>query len=160
VALLRRLVRRQELIEFGGIERTREQSHQQRPGWLLGTPLQDIRYAVRSFRCCRLSTVAVVDTLAVGIGANAAIFTLPNGTLLRQLPYRSPGNLISCYLFHERQGIPLLRNLADIEQLQQQNHTLDGGDQEISQTNISSDPFDLLGTAPALGRGFTQPSTH
>lgn len=42
--------RRQSLIEFGGVERTREQCEQQRPGWWLSTVLQDARHAVRGFR--------------------------------------------------------------------------------------------------------------
>jgi hypothetical protein len=70
--------RRKALIEFGGIERTREQSHRQRPGWFLSTLQHDIRYAVRGFHRNPLFTAAVVITLALGIGANAAIFTLLN----------------------------------------------------------------------------------
>jgi putative ABC transport system permease protein len=42
--------RRQALIEFGGVERTREQCHEQRPGWWMGTVAQDVRYALRGFR--------------------------------------------------------------------------------------------------------------
>jgi len=117
--------RRQALIEFGSIEGTREQSHQQRPGWFLSTLLQDIRYATRGFLRNPRFTVAVIATLALGIGANAAIFTLLNGTLLRNLPYRAPGNLMaldSMNVAGDRTG----SGLADIEQLQQQSHTLDG----------------------------------
>jgi predicted permease len=160
--------RRQALIEFGSIERTREQSHRQRPDWFLSTLLQDIRYAIRGFRRSPLFTAAVIATLALGIGANAAIFTLLNGTLLRHLPYRVPGNLIQISPLNAK-GDLTGSSLADIEQWQQQSHTLDGvayyagtpaylqaaSDQEISQTNISPNLFDLLGTAPALGRTFT-----
>jgi predicted permease len=161
--------RRKALIEFGGIERTREQSHQQRPGWFLSTLLQDIRYAVRGFSRNPIFTAAVVVTLTLGIGANAAIFTLLNGTLLRHLPYRAAGNLMDIYPMNAK-GERLASGLVDIEQWQQQSRTIDrlayyyigltaylhaGGDQEISQTNISPNLFDLLGTAPALGRVFT-----
>jgi D-tagatose-1,6-bisphosphate aldolase subunit GatZ/KbaZ-like len=116
--------RRQALIEFGSIERTREQSHRQRPGWFLSTLLQDIRYAIRGFRRSPLFTSAVIATLALGIGANAAIFTLLNGTLLRHLPYRVPGNLIEISPLNAK-GDPTGSSLADIEQWQQQSHTLD-----------------------------------
>jgi len=160
--------RRQALIEFGSIERTREQSHRQRPGWFLSTLLQDIRYAIRGFRRSPLFTSAVIATLALGIGANAVIFTLLNGTLLRHLPYRAPGNLIEISPLNAK-GDRTGSSIADIEQWQQQSHTLDGvayyagtpaylqaaSDQEISQTNISPNLFDLLGTAPAVGRTFT-----
>ena len=42
--------RRQAMIEFGGVERTREQCHEQRPGWWIGTVAQDVHYALRGFR--------------------------------------------------------------------------------------------------------------
>src|SRR5438067_1504311 len=68
--------RRLAVVAFGGIERTREQSHEQRPGWLLETVLQDVRYALRGFRRNPTFTVAVIATLALGIGATAAVFSV------------------------------------------------------------------------------------
>ena len=78
--------RRQALIEFGGVERTREQCHKQRPGWWLGTVAQDIRYALRGFRRNPVFTIAVIATLAVGIGATTAVFSVVDRILLRSLP--------------------------------------------------------------------------
>jgi len=51
--------RRQTLIEFGGIEPTREQCERQRPGWWIGTVLQDVRYELRGFRRNPLFTISV-----------------------------------------------------------------------------------------------------
>src|SRR6202021_4075902 len=51
--------RRQALVEFGGVERTREQCHQARPGWWLGTVAEDVRYAVRGFGRNPVFTIAV-----------------------------------------------------------------------------------------------------
>jgi predicted permease len=163
------VARRKALIEFGGIERTREQSDRQRPGWFLSTLLQDIRYALRGFRRNPLFTTAVVVTLTLGIGANAAIFTLLNGTLLRNLPYRAAGNLMEIYPMNAT-GDRMESGLADIEQWQQQTHTLGSlayytgtpayllagsSYQEVSQNSISSNLFDVLGITPVRGRGFT-----
>src|SRR5271166_6181735 len=68
--------RRQALIEFGGMERTREQCYEQRPGWWMGTVAQDVRYALRGFRRNPVFTIAVIATLAVGIGATTAVFSV------------------------------------------------------------------------------------
>jgi predicted permease len=87
--------RRQALIELGGVERTREQTFEQRPGWWLGTVGQDVRYALRGFRRNPVFTIAVIATLAVGIGATTAVLSVVDRILFRSLPYAHDDRLVS-----------------------------------------------------------------
>jgi predicted permease len=96
--------RRQALIEFGGVERAREQAFEQQPMWWMGTVAQDVRYALRGFRRNWVFTVAVIATLAVGIGAATAVFSVVDRILFRPLPYEHGDQLVSVGL-----GQPLER---------------------------------------------------
>jgi predicted permease len=87
--------RRQTLIEFGGVERTREQCLEQRPGWWLGTVAQDVRYALRGFGRNPIFTITVIATLALGIGATTAVFSVVDRVLFRALPYAHDERIVS-----------------------------------------------------------------
>jgi len=85
--------RRQAMIEFGGVERTREQCYEQRPGWWMGTVLQDVRYGLRMMARSPGFTAIAVASLAPGIGANTAIFTLAKSALMDALSVAHPNEL-------------------------------------------------------------------
>ena len=85
--------RRQAALKFGGVEAMREAWRDQRALPLLETLAQDTRHALRRLRMAPAFTVTTTLTLALGIGATTAIFTLAHAVLLKSLPVAKPGEL-------------------------------------------------------------------
>jgi putative ABC transport system permease protein len=127
----------------------------------------DLRYAVRMLAKSPGFAVVAILTLALGIGANTAIFTVANTLLLRPLPYANPGRL--ALLFADRRGqlegfsylrYSLLREQArsfsGVAALASDTFNLTGrGDPEqLSSARVSANFFDVLGVRPELGRTF------
>jgi putative ABC transport system permease protein len=130
---------------------------------------QDVRYTLRSLRNNPGFTTVAVLTLALGIGANTAIFSVVNGVLLRPLPYRDPGRLIRIFEADQRRGwlmgfsppnFTSLRDevtlLEDVAAYRATSVTLTGeGDPErLAAMRVSTGFFGLLGTPLQLGRSF------
>jgi putative ABC transport system permease protein len=140
-------------------------------GWAsLETFVRDVRYAVRSMRHSRGFAATAVITLALGIGANTAIFSVVNAVMLRPLPYPKPDRLIRLWESKPRRGWlsfstsapnfddwrkrqTVFEELA-AEEITTFNLTHDGDAVRLLSARVTSTFFAVLGVSPALGRNF------
>ncbi len=90
-----REARRRSVIELGGVEPVKERIRDVQMGVLIETLAQDIKYSLRHFRRSRGFAMSAILTLAIGIGANAAMISIVNGLVFRRLPIPDPDSLIS-----------------------------------------------------------------
>jgi len=89
--------RRAAAIEFGGAMQIKELQHDRRGLPLVETTLQDIRYGLRTLRKNPAYSLVAIATLAVGIGAGTAVFSVASAVLLRPLPYQDPSRLVRVF---------------------------------------------------------------
>jgi hypothetical protein len=136
--------------------------------------IQDIRYAARVLLKARAVTAVAVFALALGIGANTAIFSVVNAVLLRPLPYADPEQLVMLWENNPniQVGFDLLpvavANFVDwrdqgesfehVSILDSNRLTLTGGErpERVAGASVSANFFQLMGVGPALGRAFTR----
>ena len=134
------------------------------------TLLQDLRYGIRMLRKSPGFAAVAVITLALGIGANTAIFTVVNGVLLNPLPYAQPEQLVALYqrtTHFAEASIPYPnfldwrrenRSFSDLAAYRHDDFNLTGmGEPErLEGEMVSASFFPLLGVKPVLGRTFTE----
>jgi putative ABC transport system permease protein len=158
------------LRSFGGVELVKEECRDVKRHRPLETLWQDVRFGARVLLRNPGFALLAVLTLALGIGANTAIFSVVYGVLLRPLPYQQGGQLVVL-----RQQAPLARNnnlgfsvkeindyraqnqtLADLAEHHSMAFTLFGGPEpeRIQAAVVSANFFDLMGVTPMLGRTF------
>jgi predicted permease len=159
---------RQARVRFGGVERFKQEARDARGIRPIEDLLQDLRYALRGLRRAPGYAVAAVVTLALGIGANTAIFSVVDGVLLKPLPYAEPERLVQIL----EQNSPSNRwplSVADFQAIEEQQRSFDnftglsrgrailtGGEQaeRVRVGWVTADWFNTLGVHPAEGRGF------
>ncbi len=137
----------------------------------MGSFLQDVKYAARMLATNRGFTIVAVVTLALGIGANTAMFSAVNAILLRPLPYKNSNRLVNVWGSSAKYpGFRMTLSVPEFNDIRAQNHSFEimagfrdytmnwtgHGDPEVlSVTNVSQDFFTTLGVSPARGRLFT-----
>jgi len=164
--------RRAAMVEVGGVEQVKEKVRAGRTGVALETFFQDVRYGLRSLRKKPGFTLTAVIALALGIGANSAIFSVINGVLLRSLAYREPASIVMVWERSLRGGrsqnsvspanfLEWKKRSSSFEQIAaswdtRANLTSGGEPEEIQVQKVSADFFPVLGVPPELGRSFVR----
>src|SRR5437016_1184016 len=160
------------MVEVGGVEQVKEKVRAGRTGVALETFFQDVRYGLRSLRKKPGFTLTAVIALALGIGANSAIFSVINGVLLRSLAYREPASIVMVWERSLRGGrsqnsvspanfLEWKKRSSSFEQIAaswdtRANLTSGGEPEEIQVQKVSADFFPVLGVPPELGRSFVR----
>ena len=167
--------RRHALIRFGGVGQAKEQHREARGLPALDILLQDLRYALRSFRRNRAFTVVAVLILALGIGANVAVFSVVNTIMLRPLPFPDPQQLAWLAVGRGEGGLSSITyTVSAYEEFQRHNQSFQqvtcynpflgnsetkligrGEPQPVAGLMIAENFFQTLGVQPFLGRFFS-----
>ena len=165
--------RRLARLAFGGPEQVKEECRDARGTRWLEDLWQDFRYALRTLRQRPGFAAVAVCTLALGIGATTAIFTVVNGVLLKPLPYIQPDSLVTLDEQTEKVSSPIWGNLwafayPNFLDCQHESRSLDmaayryngglvsenGKAEYVDGFEISSDLFSVLGITVLRGRAF------
>lgn len=160
--------RRKVRQEFGGMEQVKEQCRDARgTGWVEDCT-RDVRYAWRSLAKTRGFTAAALSVLALGIGANSAIFSVVDAVLLRPLPFRDPSYLVSVwkmqrneqtgrglFTFSEMEALMttggILESVGGFEPVSMQ-FVFRGEPEAVMGARVTPDLLRTLGILPILGR--------
>lgn len=151
--------RREARLRFGGLDWAGESARDVRGGRWFEDAWSDVRHSIRLLRRSPAFAAAAIGTLALGIGANTAIFSVLDAALLRPLPYEDPGRLVSFVSSRYDAYVTLADRSRTIESSGAYTYSLanvTGGDEPIRVWTLATTASLLpaLGRAPWLGRGF------
>ena len=162
--------RRRALVRFGGVERARESTRDEARPALLEDSIRDVRHGLRVLRKAPGFTAAAVITLALGIGATAAIYSVVRTVVLEPLPYHDPDRLIAVWETNRggtaRNVIAPANFVAWAERSRTLEHLgmvgpadlaimINGQPLDVSGQTLSAEVFRALGVQPSLGRSYT-----
>jgi len=155
---------------FGSVDRAKEEYREQRGLPMLETLAEDVRYGFRQLRRRPGFALVAILTLALGIGANTAIFSAVYAVLLKPLPFRNAGQLVRVFEANDRAGIGGTGcSYLEFQEWQRQNHVFSGmaavaahelnltggGDPMVVRVgDVTSEFFSVLGVEPLMGRAF------
>ena len=166
--MTREEARRQARLSVGGIDQVKEECREERGVQHMENLLQDLRYGWRMLVKKPAFTIVAVLTLALGVGANTAIFSIVNAVLLRSLPYRDPDRLVRIFFNEPGVGLRDVRfSKPELDDLQtragvfedvtpifegSENLTGAGQPERVEGVNGSFSYFSMLGVIPQIGR--------
>lgn len=160
--------RRLAQMELGGAEQVKQQTREARTGFLLDTILGDVRFGLRVLAKNPGFAVVATITLALGIGATTALFSVVDAVLLKPLPYAHSGQLAWIAEIND-EGYPSLVSYLNFADWRKYNHFfslmaaygeaeagISGGSQpqRVQCTLVSKNYFKLFGVQPSIGRTF------
>lgn len=155
---------------LGGVERRKEECRETRRTSIIESLARDVRHGVRALRRNAGFTTITVLTLALGLGANTAIFTVVNAVLLRPLPYADPSRLV--VVQHARDETVSPANALDWQASTRAFERMGAAEywtpnlagrekaEEITALHVSVDILPMLGVRPVLGRAFLPEEGH
>ncbi|HYL85693.1 MAG TPA: ABC transporter permease, partial [Candidatus Angelobacter sp.] len=163
--------RRRARLEFGGSESVKEECREARGVHFIETLVQDVLHGVRMLKKAPGFTVVAVVTLALGIGANAAIFSVVNAFLFRPLPARAPQEIVSLVSYDQTgsssngfsypdfedirsQTTHAFNDLAGVQMFQMDGLSIKGQSQPIWTSYVTANFFQVMGVQPAFGSIF------
>ena len=176
-----REARREANMELGGVEQVKQRTREIRAGHFLETLWQDVRYGARMLRKNPGFTIVAVLTLALGIGANTAIFSVIESVMFRPLPFSGADRIVRVYSTqdgHRVGGDAGGPSPMDMRDFAQANHTFEdmlvydtwrknvsfsdsrGEPEQMMVGLVPGEYFDALGIKPIRGRLFTKDESY
>ena len=162
--------RRQAMVRFGGVERIKESTRDEIRPALLEDSVRDVRHGLRVLRHAPGFATAALVTLALGIGATSAIYSVVRTVLLEPLPYRDPERIVTVWETNRGGSTRNVIAPANFVEWRERSRTLDhlgmvgpasvpivvnGEPIEVTGFTVSSEVFSVLGVQPALGRTYS-----